>query len=97
MPTAEAPLSSRAMLKQGGWSRGEGRSRGSNAAGFFSPLLSLSSTAWLPSWPWAERRPRSRGGGGWGQHQGKGPSAQGGGKGPPPTTPHLIHSTEKHL
>lgn len=38
----------------------------------------LSSTAWLPSWPEAEQRPRSSGGKWMGtEHQGKGPSAQG--------------------
>lgn len=49
-----------------------------------------------PGWPGAEQRPRSS----WKkvdgtEHQGKGPSAQGGREpSPPPTAPHLVHSTE---
>lgn len=43
-----------------------------------SPTPVLSSTAWLPSGPEAEQKPRSSGGRWMGtEHQGKGPSAQG--------------------
>lgn len=98
MPTAEAPLGSRAMLKQGEGGHGE------REAPEAPTLLASPHSCAFPAQPGCpaglgqRKGPGAVEGGGWGQStKGRGPRPKGGGKCPPPNNSPLNSQHRKHL